>query len=203
MLLSCPAKRHPSIGERGRLFHSAPSVFDGQMPVDRSRCARSIWFIQAPTLPTRSTATFAPSRTYIRPATSPPSAISSPMPPTKTAARSASTTTASRFYVWPVLPAGSAPAECRRDTLRGCAQWPRPRSSRRLRLVGGHITNLGLRHEALIGRISLATTWKRYVPAAAGKRVPRGLSGEAWTPRVGHSIIGIPVVAEKHCCAMQ
>ena len=49
---------------------------------------------------------------------------------------------------------------------------------------------------------SLATTWKRYVPAAAGKRVPRGLSGEAWTPRVGHSIIGIPVVAEKHCCAM-
>ena len=68
MLLSCPSQRHPSIGEPGRLFHNAPSVFDGQMPVDRSRCARSIWFIQAPTLPTRSTATFAPSRTYIRPA---------------------------------------------------------------------------------------------------------------------------------------
>ena len=31
---------------------------------------------------------------------------------------------------------------------------------------------------------------------------PRGLSGEAWTPRVGHSIIGILAVAEKHCCAI-
>ena len=31
---------------------------------------------------------------------------------------------------------------------------------------------------------------------------PRGLSGEAWTPRVGHSIIGILAFAEKHCCAM-
>jgi len=67
----------------------------------------------------------------------------------------------------------------------------------------GHITNLCLRDEALIGRFALATTWKRYVRAAAGKRVPRGLSGEAWAPRVGHSIIGILVVAEKHCCAMQ
>jgi hypothetical protein len=106
-------------------------------------------------------------------------------------------------YVWPVLPAGSAPAECRRDTLRGCAQWLGPRSSRRLRLVGGVTsrTSASAMRRSSDG-FSLATTWKRYVRAAAGKRVPRGLSGEARTPRVGHSIIGIPVVAEKHCCAM-
>ena len=42
VLLSCSSQRHPSIGEPGRLFHNAPSVFDGQMPVDRSRCARNI-----------------------------------------------------------------------------------------------------------------------------------------------------------------
>src|SRR6478672_8281995 len=44
----------------------------------------------APTLPTRWTATFATTRTTIRPATSPLSATSSPMPPTRTA-RSRST----------------------------------------------------------------------------------------------------------------
>ena len=202
MLLSCPSQRHPSIGEPGRLFHNAPSVFDGQMPVDRSRCARSIWFIQAPTLPTRSTATFAPSRTYIRPATSPPSAISSPMPQ---------------------RPPQEAPRQQPRRALRvaGAPRWvcsrrmPSRHAARVRSMAGTPIISPASSSWGVTSRssacamrrssdgFSLATTWKRYVPAAAGKRVPRGLSGEAWTPRVGDSIIGILVVAEKHCCAMQ
>ena len=70
-------------------------------------------------------------------------------------------------------PAGPARGECRRDTLRGCARSPGPRPPRRPRcgwVVTSRTSASAMRRSS--DGFSLATTWNRYVPAAAGKRVP-------------------------------